>query len=236
MKYSIIIPCYNESDNISWLVERLRLICTKYDVEFLLVENGSVDNSRAVMEAEPLIDGQHIRAVYVEQNRGYGYGLLQGTANAEGDYVGWLHADLQVPVEALEEYFEFLETRSSDERFFLKGRRKNRSLFDRLFTFGQSAFNTMLFRQKLYDVGAIPVLFHRSLLNEFARAPYDFSIELFVYHKALQNGYTVRRYPVDMQKRSRGKSSWNTGLRSKLRQSRRIFKDSIAIKKGEQVL
>ena len=48
---SIVVPCYNEKNNISLVVKRFLEIKPKsLDVELILVDNGSADNSKAVME------------------------------------------------------------------------------------------------------------------------------------------------------------------------------------------
>ena len=99
-------------------------------------------------------------------------------------------------------------------------------------------FNTLLFKTPIYDVGAIPVLFSRSLLNKVSidDMANDFSIELYIYKEAKRLGYEIERIKVELLSREKGNSSWNHGLKSKIRQSRRIFKDSLKIKRGEKVL
>lgn len=238
MKYSIIIPCYNERDNIDMLIKKISPLQKKYDVEYVLVENGSKDNSREYFKTN--IEGKfsNIVVAYVEINKGYGYGLQQGMKAAVGDYIGWIHADLQIPPEELIQFFEEIERHEVSEKVFLKGRRTNRSAFDRFFTNGQSLFNTYLFRTKLYDVGAIPVLFSRALLESvnIDDMANDFSIELYVYKEAVRLGYKIIRFKVKLLNREKGSSSWNHGFKSKIRQSKVIFYDSLKIKRGEKVL
>ncbi len=238
MKYSIIIPCYNERDNVDDLISRIKPLQEQYDLEYVLVENGSKDGSREYFNKN--IENRYpgIQVVYVDMNQGYGYGLQQGMKAAEGDYVGWIHADLQIPPEILRKFFDEIEKHPTHEKLFLKGRRKNRRALDRFFTNGQSMFNTLLFKTPIYDVGAIPVLFSRSLLNKVSidDMANDFSIELYIYKEAKRLGYEIERIKVELLSREKGNSSWNHGLKSKIRQSRRIFKDSLKIKRGEKVL
>ena len=122
MKYSIVIPCYNESENILDLVSVIKKIPKKYKAEFILVENGSMDNSRDIFE-ELDIDNKYIRKVYVDVNQGYGYGIIQGLKVAKGDYVGWLHADLQYNPLDLLPFFDYLNNHPG--KYLLKGKRKN---------------------------------------------------------------------------------------------------------------
>jgi len=235
MKFSIIIPCYNEGENLKNLVQRILPLTKQFEMEYLLVENGSRDNSNQLMKEMPEIDDKVIKMVEVPVNKGYGYGLIQGMKAASGDYIGWIHADLQMPPEELIAFMEYAQGNDQCNKLFMKGIRTNRKLFDLFFTTGQSIFNTILFRTKLYDIGAIPVLFHRDLLKQLGKIPYDFSVELYVYMMAKKNGYQIWRRPVTLHRREKGASSWDKGIRSKIRQSKRIFRDSILIAKGEQV-
>lgn len=238
MKFSIIIPCYNEFENIANLINNISSLQNNYDLEYVLVENGSIDRSRQYFKDNVEGKYKNIQVVYVEKNKGYGYGLQQGLKAAVGDYVGWIHADLQIPPEELMQFFNEIFQHEIYEKIFLKGLRKNRSLFDRFFTNGQSLFNTLLFKRNIYDVGAIPVLFNRTLLDEINidDMPNDFSIELYIYAAALKRGYLPIRFKVKLLNRNTGQSSWNTGLKSKIKQSKRIFFDSLKIKRGEKVL
>ena len=238
MKYSVIIPCYNEEANLGNLISRISPLQKRYDLEYVLVENGSKDDSRRYFKENIENKYPNISVVYVDVNKGYGYGLQQGMKVAKGEYVGWIHADLQIAPEALVPFFDFLESRTDGGNVFLKGRRSNRGLFDVFFTVGQAVFDSLLFSARLSDIGAIPVLFSRHLLEELSidDMPNDFSIELYVYKEARLRNYFIKRFKVILEKRDKGSSSWNHGLKSKIRQSRVIFSDSLKIKRGEKVL
>ncbi|NKW80864.1 glycosyltransferase family 2 protein [Ochrobactrum pecoris] len=95
MKLSIAIPCYNEALNIPLIVTRLReIIVGRDDVEVLLVDNGSKDNTADVLRRE-LQEGDAIRVITVPVNQGYGYGILRGLEAASGEVLAWTHADMQ---------------------------------------------------------------------------------------------------------------------------------------------
>ena len=99
-----------------------------------------------------------------------------------------------------------------------------------------TAYVTLMLGQYLYDIGAIPVLFHRSLLDQMdERIPYDFAIETYVYDKAKRSDLVVKRFRIHMGKREKGASSWNKGFSSKIRQSKVIMGDVLKIRKGEAV-
>ena len=49
MKMSIIIPCYNEEENIPIILDKFDNILTNEDIEIILVNNGSTDSSEEVL-------------------------------------------------------------------------------------------------------------------------------------------------------------------------------------------
>ena len=75
MKLSIIVPCYNESKNIPLILEKFSSVIKRDDVEVLLVNNGSKDNSQEILDI--LIPKYPFaRIVKVEVNQGYGFGIV----------------------------------------------------------------------------------------------------------------------------------------------------------------
>ena len=234
-KFSILIPCFNEGKSLENLINQIIPLQQEYDLEIILIENGSIDGSKDFLRG---IEGiyKNIRIVFIDKNIGYGYGIQQGLKVARGEYIGWVHADLQVPPFELRKFFDYIAGVDSKNLLFVKGKRINRRFFDLIFTSGQSAFNTILFGYKLQDIGAIPTIFSKTLVDDIDALPNDFSIELFLYLQAMRSNFSVKRIPVFLVERKVGSSSWNSGLRSKFKQSKLIFRDSLLIKKNKKVL
>ena len=150
MKYSIIIPCYNEEDNIEKLINLLSSKSNLYDIEGIIVENGSKDNTRTLLN-NICKDKKNFKLAYIDENQGYGYGIVQGLKNVSGDYVGWLHADMQVSPDSMLEFIKLNELSKETKKFY-KGSRKNRKFIDNFFTFFMSVFSTLLFQTFLSDI------------------------------------------------------------------------------------
>lgn len=228
-RLSLVIPCYNEAANLPLLVQRLRESFLDPRCEVILVDNGSSDDSPAVLAA--LLAGQsRIRSLRVERNQGYGYGILAGLRAAQGEVLGWTHADLQTdPVDAL----RGLELFAADaDECFVKGRRYGRPAGDVAFTVGMSLFETALLGRPMWDINAQPTLFPREFFLNWREPPHDFALDLYAYHQARISGLDVRRFPVRFGPRAHGRSHWNVNWRAKLRFIRRTVDFSWRLRRG----
>jgi len=231
MHASLVIPCYNEAKSLPMLTERcMAAIRADRDLEVILVDNGSTDDSQALMAQfarEP-----RLKIVRIEVNGGYGAGILVGLSAAQGEVLGWTHADLQTdPLDAVTA-LQFFKGASDWRRLYVKGRRRGRPLSDEVFTAGMSAFETILLRTPLVDINAQPNLFSRSLFESWVRAPSDFSLDLFAYHSAKAAGFRVIRFPVEFRERQHGHSHWNIDWRSKAKFIKRTLDYSLELKRG----
>jgi glycosyltransferase involved in cell wall biosynthesis len=92
MRLSIIIPAYNEAKNLVPLLTRLRAALPITDYEILIVNDGSADNSRAVLEG---LEGDPIHVLHLPEHMGKSYALFQGIHAARGQYIITMDADLQ---------------------------------------------------------------------------------------------------------------------------------------------
>jgi glycosyltransferase involved in cell wall biosynthesis len=232
LKLSLIVPCYNEAKSLPALVGRIKDTFTRPDVEVILVDNGSTDNSPEVLR-ELLGSVSNIRVVRVEVNQGYGFGILSGLAAAKGRYIGWTHADLQTdPQDALEALRLIESEDGGRENLFVKGKRYGRPLFDRAFSFGMGVFESIYLKAPLWEINAQPTIFPRSFYNQWENAPHDFSLDLYAFYMARKRGLVVRRFPVYFGKRQHGTSHWNVDFSSKIKFIKRTLKFSFELKKG----
>ena len=228
MKYSIILPCYNESESLNDLVKIIEKFPKKYKCEFILVENGSTDDSRKFFDTCKSFDDKYIRKVYVKKNQGYGYGIIQGLKEARGEYVGWLHSDLQYNPMDLTAFFDYINDHQK-ENILLKGK-KNRKIVEYIFTFGMGIYDSILFGKKMSNVMAMPVIFNKDLLSYIDKFPYDYTIDIFIYGLALKKNYNVKHLPIYLKNREKGVSSWNTGFMSRIKQSKKMINGSKDVK------
>lgn len=227
MKLSIVVPCYNEEENIPLILKRFDEVIQRDDIEVILVNNGSTDNSAQVL-AELVPKYTFARTTPVEVNQGYGYGILQGLRQCSGEYIGWTHADMQTDPADILKALDIIEQQNG--LVFVKGNRKRRPLFDVFFTAGMSLFETCYLHEKLYDINAQPNIFPKVFYDSWENPPYDFSLDLYALYMARRKKLRVIRFPVLFPERIHGESKWNTGLKSKWKFIKRTIDFSIKLK------
>jgi len=99
-KLSLIIPTYNERDNLPILLERIHRTLSGIDYEIIIVDDNSPDGTWAV--AEQLSHKfSNIKVIRRSRKMGLASAFLRGLNHAEGNLVGLMDADLQHPPELL---------------------------------------------------------------------------------------------------------------------------------------
>lgn len=91
MKFSIIIPVYNEAKTLEEIIRRVQ--ATGLVDEILAVDDGSTDGSRELLEK--LSQEGKIKTIYHDHNQGKGKAVRTGILNASGDLMLIQDADLE---------------------------------------------------------------------------------------------------------------------------------------------
>lgn len=105
---SIVIPAYNEQDNVDELARRLQGVFaanSAYDFEAIIVENGSLDNTYEKLLAVHQQD-KRFKIVQLSRNFRMDGGITAGLTAATGDAAVIMTADLQDPPELITEFIK----------------------------------------------------------------------------------------------------------------------------------
>jgi glycosyltransferase involved in cell wall biosynthesis len=193
---SLVMPAYNEADNIEPMVEEATpaLEANADDYEIIVVDDGSADDTaavtRRVMESHP-----HVRLVEHPVNQGFGAAVFSGFTNAEKDWIFYTDADRQFVLSELERFVPYM-----DQADLIAGyRAPRRDPFLRVFYGkGWSALCTLLFGYTVRDVDCGFKLFRRDIIQNLAPTIASrgatFSIEWLV--RAKRAGYRFVELPV----------------------------------------
>ena len=214
MKISLIIPCYNEGLNIPELIDNCNKIISKKNIEIIIVNNGSKDNTKKILNKMKVKENHNLKVISVKKNIGYGNGIISGLNSSTGDVIGWMHADLQVDLDNFLTGVKYFNT--PDDNLIVKGNRRNRFFFENLLTLCMSLLATFILKEKLYDINAQPTIITKKFYKKLKNIPNDFSFDLFVYFNAKHIGLEEIRFPVKVKQRVYGVSSWNTNFIAKI--------------------
>jgi len=97
MKLSLVVPVYNEEQNLPLLFDAIHKVMDALDHtwELILVDDGSRDNSLVVLNELVVKDPQHVRVVVFRRNFGQTAAIAAGIDHAKGEIIILLDADMQ---------------------------------------------------------------------------------------------------------------------------------------------
>ena len=97
MDLSIIVPVYNEQDNIPILYEALLNVSNSFNKswELLFVDDGSQDGSLTVLKELANKDPEHVRVISFRRNFGQTAAIAAGIDHSHGEIIVLLDADMQ---------------------------------------------------------------------------------------------------------------------------------------------
>jgi len=216
MKLSVVIPCYNERETIEAVVEAVRSAPVP-DVEIIVVDDGSTDGTRDLLQRRPR--GWVDKIVLQDRNRGKGAALRAGFQNATGELVIVQDADLEYdPREYQILIAPILEDRA-DVVFgsrFLSGRPHRVVYFwhmvgNRFLTLLSNMFTNL----NLSDVETCYKVFRRELLNGITIEENRFGVEPEIIAKIARTGARVYEVGISYYGRTyaQGKKiGWKDGF------------------------
>ena len=204
---SVVVPAYNEEENISTcassLIKVLDKVTTNY--ELLLVDNGSTDKTSKKIDLLKK-HNPHIKKVSIKTNRGYGFGVRKGIENARGKYAGWIDADNQVDAEFIADIYRKIKRENYD---IVIARRKLRDecLSRRIASFFYNTLVSTLFFTNLRDINAKPKIFKKSAYDESKMLSDDWFIDTELLLKFKTKKKSVAVIDCISKERAHGKSN-----------------------------
>jgi len=201
---SLVMPAYNEADNIEPMVAEATpaLEANADSYEIIIVDDGSADETAAVTR-RIMETNAHVRLVEHPVNKGFGAAVFSGFTSAEKDWIFYTDADRQFVLSELERFVPYM-----DEADLIAGyRAPRRDPFMRvLYGKGWSALCTLMFGYTVRDVDCAFKLFRREIIEklapQIASRGATFSIEWLV--RAKRAGYRFVELPVTHRPRVAG--------------------------------
>jgi glycosyltransferase involved in cell wall biosynthesis len=215
---SIIVPVYNEARTVAAVIDRLLTIDLPVPREIVVVNDGSTDGTRDVLDAIEPRPGV-LDIVHAPANRGKGSAIRVGFARARGTIVAIQDADLELDPAQLAMLVEPILAGRTTVVYgsrFLAGR-PPAPLLSVLANRALTATTNLLYGARLTDMETC----YKIMAGEVARGlrleANRFDIEPEITAKLLKSGHGILELPVRFEPRGRAqgkKIGWRDGVQA----------------------
>ncbi len=211
MKISIVVPVYNEAENINPLIEEIvGAMAQAQAYEIIYVDDGSHDDTAAILKGAQ----QHVKALRMARHKhscGQSAAIYTGVKMAVYPYIATLDGDGQNdPADIPRLYEVLMRQRQQDSRFWMVAgwRNKRHDSAWRLFSSKlANAVRSRLLGDNTPDTGCGLKVFLR---DAFMGLPYFDHMHRFLPALVLRAGGQVVSEPVNHRVRSHGHSKYGT--------------------------
>lgn len=204
---SVFFPCYNDSPTIGLLVEKAFGVLDKLtsNYEVIVVEDGSIDNSREVLQ-DLSKKYKKLKLVFHKKNRGYGGALKSGFDASTKDLVFYTDGDGQYDVSEL----PVLLTLMTPDVSFVNGIKMGRGDATYRIFFGNfhKFVTRWFFWLPVYDVDCDFRLIRRDIIKAITLVSNSGSICVELVKKAERSGAVFREVSVHHYDRKFGRSQF----------------------------
>ena len=208
MKLSLVVPCYNEAENVIPFQEAVikAFDGCGYDYEIVFVDDGSTDATLHNLKKIFAAQACPVKVVSFSRNFGKEAGLYAGLHYASGDYISLIDADLQQRPELVRQMAEILDEKKEYDVVAAyqdrRGEGKVLSFFKRCFYKIINALSKVSLQPDASD------------FRTFRRSVRDSILDLAEYHRFSKGifawvGYSTCFIPYTAQPRANGTTKWN---------------------------
>lgn len=219
MKVTMVVPTYND-------LESLRVLLDLIDEEestlvtYLIVNNGSTNPK---IEDELNRKSMFWRAFTLEENAGFGGGIIAGIQVAETEWVGWMPGNLKIQPKDVDMLVEKVDFRTN---LFIKCHRRRISQTAKMKTFTAGLIQSLITWKNLFDTGGTPTICEKSFFVNLKNLPGDYIIESRILYEARLHKLLIERPVIPYGERKFGSSHWQRGLKSEVMLMKAIILDS----------
>ncbi len=208
MKLSLVVPCYNEAENVFAFQDAVvgAFEGCGYDYEIIFVDDGSRDATLHNLRKIHATQRCPVKVISFSRNFGKEAGIFAGLQHTSGEYIALIDADLQQRPEIVRNMVEILDTNS---KYDVVAAYQDRRGEGKVLSFFKKSFYTII--NKLSDVTLQP---DASDFRTFRRSVRDSILDLAEYHRFSKGifawvGYNTCFIPYTACERAAGTTKWS---------------------------
>ena len=203
---SIVIPVYNEEENIvpqtEEIIQALKDFDKKYEIIF--VDDGSTDNTLPLIEKMVKQYPDKVRFFSFKENRGQTAAFLAGFKETKGRLVATLDGDMQNDPNDLPKMIKHLEESGYDMVNGIRAKRRD-NIIRKISSKIGNGFRNWMTKESVSDVGCSIRVMKRECVQDLP--PFN-GMHRFFPTLVRMKGYTITEIPVNHRERVRGKSKY----------------------------
>lgn len=207
-KLSIVIPAYNEEENLKKFLPELIDFANKNKFQLIIVNDGSKDNTLALLKEN--ISQPNLTIVNNKVNRGYGGAIKEGIKVAQTEYCITIDADGQHYLDDVEKLFAIIESKDAD---MVVGSRKGAysgSTYKKLGKWLIRSFAKLLMPVKIYDINSGMKIYRTDLAQRYMHMyPSSMAFSDVIALVFINNRHLVLEEPIKIKERLSGDSKVN---------------------------
>ena len=208
MKLSMIVPCYNEAENVQAFQDAVigAFEGCGYDYELIFINDGSRDATLHNLKKIYAAQKCPVKVISFSRNFGKEAGLYAGLEHTAGEYIALIDADLQQRPEIVRNMVEILDSNPDTDVVAAYQDRRGEG---KILSFFKKSFYAII--NKLSKVTLQP---DASDFRTFRRSVRDSILELPEYHRFSKGifawvGYSTEFIPYTACERHSGTTKWN---------------------------
>jgi len=208
-KLSVVVPVYNEEENVTLLVSRIEGALPGKDVEIILVDDGSTDRTRQEIKK---LRNPNVALIELKKNYGQSLAIAAGIDYATGNYIITMDGDLQNDPDDILMMYNKAKTEDWDVVTGIRQKRKDNLLR----TFPSKIANWIIRKTTKLDIkdhGCALKVFNRETakdLNLYGE------MHRYITLLAFLNGARITEVNVKHHQRQFGKSKYGLGRTTKV--------------------
>lgn len=160
---SIVVPCYNEEQNIEPLLREIKSAMKNTSYEIIFVDDGSTDSSYRILEKLHRSNAGIVKAIKLKKNYGQTFSWNIGFKNAKGRYVVTMDCDLQNDPRDIKKLIDEIQ-KGYDA---VSGWRVSRqdSLSKKFYSLVSNFVRRSIIDDKVHDAGCSLKIYRKEVLN-----------------------------------------------------------------------
>ena len=208
MKLSLIVPCYNEAENVSAFQDAVinAFDGCGYDYEIIFINDGSRDATLHNLRKLHAAQKCPTRVISFSRNFGKEAGLYAGLEHARGEYISLIDADLQQRPEIVRDMVKILDEETQIDVVAAYQDRRNEG---KVLSFFKKAFYSVINK-----LSKVQLQSDASDFRTFRRSVRDSILEMREYHRFSKGifawvGYDTKFIPYTACERLHGTTKWS---------------------------